>query len=630
MRVLVVLGMLIAMLAFAVTRCDCEAPDEEPRDPVPGGSRPIPVLVSPAAEREPKASANRRSDASVLVESVLVRITGHCVHDDGSDAAECPVEIVLESASGEALASHLAQRVPSGDWHFEVLAPCASALVRVGGDRGYGRRERRVTLVTLPHEAQIDVGRIEVHRGGHLRGALVDHDGRPAAGEVLRFAHAMPSLDDAFVDVDAADAFAVESDRNGEFVVADFVRAGTWNVQVREPGDARASPETVVVEPLGDHDFRFVVATGARITGVVVDPAGRGIGGLRVAAGGRKSTDVRALALTDVEGRYVLRAGNGVDLAEAVRLRIAEPTWVADCPRVVARWGDAVVLRASSENDVRLVVMTRGEKPRRVTAFRVSLQGQREWVIWSAVRRDDGDGVPLRIGDWSGSLLRVRPLDPTLGDSDVTILDTRNTRGVTHTVTVPAARTLIVDVTHAGRPVAGALVVVANARIDDILETVHGLDAWASGTDHELGEFQAASQSFQVTRSDALGRAVVRIPTAFAATTLTVLTDDQEHHRPLDANAGCIHVEVPPREPVSVRVSPDPGARRWVLVSRGGVRLPSRGWANGAEHRFAAVPPGEWRVVFEDVSHPRTAPVHVPATVTDELSFEVGAGNASR
>lgn len=630
MRVLVVLGLLIAMLTVAMSRCDGDAPDAESRSPETERSSPVPIRVLPADGRDPEPSAIGRSDASVLVESVLARITGHCVHDDGSDAAECPVEIVLESADGDVLGSHLAQRVPSGDWNFEVRETCASLRVRVGGDRGYGRRERRVTLVALPRDALIDVGRIEVHRGGRMRGVLVDHDGRPAAGEVLRFAHATPSLDDAFVGVEAADAFTVESDGNGEFVVAGLVRAGIWNVQARDLGDARASPETVVVEALGDHVFRFVVATGARITGVLVDPTGRGIDGVRVAACGRKPTDVHALGVTDAEGRFVLRARKGVDLAETVRVRVAEPTWIADGPRVVARWGDAVVLRASSESDARLVVMTQGDEPRRLTAFRVSLQGQREWVIWSAVRRDAGDGVPLRIGNLSGSLLRVRPLDPTLGDSDVAILDTRDARGGTHTVTVPAARTLIVDVTHAGRPVAGALVVVANARIDDIRKTVRVLDAWASRTDHELGEFQAASQSFQVTRSEALGRAVVRIPTAFAATTLTVVTDDQEHHRPLDANGGCIHVELPSREPVSVHVSPDPGARRWALLSRGGLRLPARGWVRGAEAQFDLVPVGEWRTVFENGSPPSSASLHIPATITRHVVFAVESGNTSR
>ncbi|HET6427938.1 MAG TPA: carboxypeptidase regulatory-like domain-containing protein, partial [Phycisphaerae bacterium] len=316
--------------------------------------------------------------------------------------------------------------------------------------------------------------RITLGKPAKLAGVVVDEQGRPVAGAVVKARLAGPEDASTIVtwlpDRAPLEWLTARTDRSGRFAFDQipvgtgaefFVTApGRANTYTREP----ELPPTKMPFTAGDTDIRITLPPAASITGTVVDKAGgKGVPGVQVRAkrDGRSYLE-SASAVSDQDGRFRLTGLPGgeqvVELAPSRRLA----DWVAMPIRVEAAAGkdtSAVILQAG-KGGVLEISVTDSADGKGIPNTQVNTFGQsgptgpnHQYSI-----RTDADGVAkIRVlpGRYSffARALDYRPVLPSQ-ELAVDVAEGRTEKVAIRLKAAVRARGMVRD--PAGEPVAGA------------------------------------------------------------------------------------------------------------------------------------------------------------------------------
>jgi len=157
----------------------------------------------------------------------------------------------------------------------------------------------------------LDVGTVDLAPAAGISGRAVDEEGHPIAGLQLRLnggnqdrgRWSAQRLTDLGYYVER---IAARTDDLGRFAFTDLA-PGTYSLTgIRQSLDV-GSPVTVTVASGQQLEgVELLVAAGLKISGIVVDPDGRPVAGVRVLAYNEKSREAPALKATEADGVFVV------------------------------------------------------------------------------------------------------------------------------------------------------------------------------------------------------------------------------------------------------------------------------------------------------------------------------------
>ena len=571
-----------------------------------------------------------------------LRVTGHLVDADGEPAPHCPVELVIEREPEHADESLAPQPVATGDFTVDLPEVPRVLRVKVGGNGGWCRRERIVVTEELTPGGICDLGRIELHRGTTLRGMLLDKESQPLPHAEVTLLPTVGAPNDGFSDVDPVGVLRLWSDASGAFTVDGLVRAGRWHSPADPPGPGlppmpRTWPEEIVITASNPEAVESLVVRhqGLALRGVVRDADGVGVSGVHFTLALFDPPRVlrQRTVTSDESGRFVLQPFHDMDLSKSFRLNTSPR---CSTGQRELQWGTSSEWRATRASGTAVIVRAQpGDGS--VSPFALSIQPvdhSHARLEWTGPQFDSGSGIAIR-GQLSGpQLARVAPLDPRLAPSKEVVFDPQSPSIVR--VDVTQSPVLVVDVRRDER-------IVTNARVHLwVRPTKEREDASGDFIFWRFAEFdgptwfvpgdRAGKRPLMVGQgtTDRLGRAIVRTtaderislrgcvefegsPTKFGdAFTLFEVRPGQTH----------ICVVLPPSHTREFIVTPDPGTRRFALISRGGVRIPSSGWLQGAVFQLHPPFSGEWQLEFDCIGTARSEVLVIPEQLRDSYTFD--------
>ncbi|MBK8974592.1 MAG: carboxypeptidase regulatory-like domain-containing protein [Planctomycetes bacterium] len=318
----------------------------------PGGQR---TAVDPPPDTE-------LVEPTPVTDAVLT-LTGRAVEPSGRPLAGAVVRLELVQRGGRTV--RLARHATTGaDGGFSFRGPLAgSRAVLALRARGFAPLvvERAVPWAEAAGAVQaLDVGTLQLRRGSRIVGTVVDGDSRALAGATIELRPGDGNRLDLSRDWRALLPPAT-SDRGGSYSFGDLA-AGRYRLRAQASGFVRYEHARPIEVPVAGGpptvvDIRMVPAT--RLTGVVVDTAGRAIVGAEVrasnAARDAGAPRVRAIAHTAGDGSFTLdglpRTALRIDVAASGHLSEvvapvfhdpASPPW-----RITLRDGMTLTVRAT-------------------------------------------------------------------------------------------------------------------------------------------------------------------------------------------------------------------------------------------------------------------------------------------
>lgn len=202
-----------------------------------------------------------------------------------------------------------ATSAPNGSFWIQD-APYATPYRLIVAAEGYASATE--DLAPFGRDGVAQPVQVTLSRGRQPWGTIVDQDGAPVAGALIRLFRrtAEPRLPDLAGLPFMEDAVVTSASiTHGEFVLRS-VALGEYRVRISHPEYAELRETTISVPPgTGQYDLGvFVLLRGEEIEGVVVDPEGRPVAGAKVSSRQTDddSTNQVRTATTDEEGLFHL------------------------------------------------------------------------------------------------------------------------------------------------------------------------------------------------------------------------------------------------------------------------------------------------------------------------------------